>query len=771
MRSLRFACLFTIFFCTIALAQNNPIPLVNQPLVPESAKPGSAGFTLTVSGTGFSSGAVLNWNGTPRTTEIISSSQLKATISAADVAKAGTPSVTVVNPAPGGGTSTAIYFPIRQTLPSVALAGHPTAIGYGAIAAGDFNNDGKLDVVIGQQNSNESGWTILLYLGNGDGTFKAPIQSSITINVQLLQLITGDFNNDGSLDLAAYWEYGGDLGTDILLNNGKGRFSYSGKGFGDIGVFADLRGSGVLDAVASGQGYDEGGATIELGNGKGGFTSGEQLNVFGGGAGPAAIGDFNGDGKLDLAIPQQSGGGVMIFLGNGDGTFPENGVSYSTKYGGSLVAADVNGDGKMDLIDSGCVLRGNGDGTFIEGSCTNMPFNLMTVGDFNGDGKLDLAGVVYNLEGNDSESLMIALGNGDGTFRSPIEVAAGFLPASFQIGFGAGDFNGDGKLDLITPASGITPVFLQTFARVTPNAIAFGNQGVDTKSKPQTVVLKNIDTVALAISGITIIGADAKDFSETNDCGTSLPPGGRCKIQVSFSPKMVAALTASVQVSYQGVPQFVALTGTGVSTATVSLTPSKLAFPLELVGTKSSPQTATLTNTGSTTVTISQISAAAPFSETNNCPASLTAGQNCQIQVSFTPTAKGSASGTLSVTDDATGSPQKVTLSGIGTVVELSPIGVNFGDQKVGTKSAPVPAQLTNKGTTSLSISQIGITGADAKDFSQTNNCGSSVPAGGSCTIKVAFKPTATGQRSAKIAITDDGGGSPQGITLTGTGT
>ena len=120
MRSVRFACLFTIFFCTIALAQNNPIPLVNQPLVPESAKPGSAGFTLTVSGTGFSSGAVLNWNGTPRTTEIISSSQLKATISAADVAKAGTASVTVVNPAPGGGTSTAIYFPIRQPLPSVA---------------------------------------------------------------------------------------------------------------------------------------------------------------------------------------------------------------------------------------------------------------------------------------------------------------------------------------------------------------------------------------------------------------------------------------------------------------------------------------------------------------------------------------------------------------------------------------------------------------------------------------------------------------------------
>jgi two-component sensor histidine kinase len=144
---------------------------------------------------------------------------------------------------------------------------------------------------------------------------------------------------------------------------------------------------------------------------------------------------------------------------------------------------------------------------------------------------------------------------------------------------------------------------------------------------------------------------------------------------------------------------------------------------------------------------------------------------DCQIQVSFKPTAKGPASRELSVTDNATGSPQTVALSGAGTVVKLSPEGVNFGDQKVGTKSAAVPVQLTNTGKTALSITKIAITGKDAGDFSQTNNCGTTVPAGGSCTIKVTFQPTTTGSRSANLTVSDDGGGSPQEVALAGTGT
>jgi len=192
---------------------------------------------------------------------------------------------------------------------------------------------------------------------------------------------------------------------------------------------------------------------------------------------------------------------------------------------------------------------------------------------------------------------------------------------------------------------------------------------------------------------------------------------------------------------------------------------------LQLVDTASSTQTATFSNTGNVAVTISEITATTPFSEADNCPSSLPGGESCQIQVSFKPSAKGPATGQLSVTDDASGSPQTAALSGTGTVVELSPIGLNFGDQKLKTKSPAVPVQLTNTGKSKLAISQIAITGADAEDFSETNNCGASLQAGASCTIKVMFRPTSKGQRSADLAITDDGGGSPQKLPLAGTGT
>src|SRR5215831_1197069 len=121
-RALLPVCLFCLLIVLPAFSQNNAAPLVYQPLVPASAFPGASAFTLTVNGAGFASGAVVSWNGSPRSMTFVSSTQLRASVTAADIAQRGTASVTVVNPAPGGGPSNAMYFPVRDTFPGIAAA-------------------------------------------------------------------------------------------------------------------------------------------------------------------------------------------------------------------------------------------------------------------------------------------------------------------------------------------------------------------------------------------------------------------------------------------------------------------------------------------------------------------------------------------------------------------------------------------------------------------------------------------------------------------------
>jgi hypothetical protein len=136
----------------------------------------------------------------------------------------------------------------------------------------------------------------------------------------------------------------------------------------------------------------------------------------------------------------------------------------------------------------------------------------------------------------------------------------------------------------------------------------------------------------------------------------------------------------------------------------------------------------------------------------------------------FTPTASGNLTDTLSVYDSGGGSPQVVTLSGAGTSVYWSPKSLNFGAITVHKTSSPQKVTLTNEGNARLSITQITIVGQDKNDFTQVNACGTSLVAGASCTIDVWLTPKATGSRSATLSIADNGGGSPQKVSLIGTG-
>jgi Abnormal spindle-like microcephaly-assoc'd, ASPM-SPD-2-Hydin len=305
-------------------------------------------------------------------------------------------------------------------------------------------------------------------------------------------------------------------------------------------------------------------------------------------------------------------------------------------------------------------------------------------------------------------------------------------------------------------------------------SLSFGNQTVGTTSTAQSSTLTNNGSAALSISSIAVSGTDGGDFAETNTCGTSVAAGGNCVITVTFTPTATGARSAGIAVtdSDASSPQTVTLIGTGTAPlTTTSLSPTSLTFASQAVGTTSAPQPITLTNTGTVALAIAGISASGDFAETGTCGSSVAAGTNCTISVTFKPSASGTRTGTLSISDNTSGSPQLVSLTGTGTVstttASLSPTTLSYASQAVGTTSAPQPVALTNTGTVALAITGISASG----DFAETDTCGSSVAAGANCTISVTFKPTASGTRTGALSLTDNATGSPQSVSLTGTGT
>ena len=204
----------------------------------------------------------------------------------------------------------------------------------------------------------------------------------------------------------------------------------------------------------------------------------------------------------------------------------------------------------------------------------------------------------------------------------------------------------------------------------------------------------------------------------------------------------------------------------------LALCPGFLTFGTQLVDTNSSPLAVTLTNSGNSPLKIRKITTSnANFSQTNNCPSKLPVNGQCAINVTFDPEKIKKVEGTLTIKDNAPNSPQTVALSGVGTAVTLLPSNLDFGDQQKGTTSPPQVVTLTNYGTQAVEIYGIRIKGKNSDDFAQSNNCGTSVPAQGNCTINVTFTPKHKGASSATLDVDDNGGGSPQTASLSGNGT
>jgi hypothetical protein len=337
----------------------------------------------------------------------------------------------------------------------------------------------------------------------------------------------------------------------------------------------------------------------------------------------------------------------------------------------------MGGFNEQDLVTANggattiSVLLGNGDGTFQ----TSVPYaagrspRWVAIADYDGDGILDVAASDYSVP-----SISVLLGKGDGTFGAPVSFPVG---GNNPTGIQAGDLNGDGKPDLVVTIGGqptapnnLVSVLLNSAVVLSPTSLIFKTRVVGNKSTLLPVTLSNTAANAVAISSITITGANANDFAQTNTCGSSLPSKSSCVINVTFTPQSINTRTAS-----------------------------------------------------------------------------------------------------LSVSDNSPGSPQTVALQGTGTSASFSPTSVRFSGQTVGTTSAPKVVTLTNaSAVATLSITGITITGANPGDFARTTSCGSSLSSRQSCTISVTFTPTTTGTRIANLSVSDNGGGSPQNVPLSGTG-
>ena len=337
-----------------------------------------------------------------------------------------------------------------------------------AIAVGDFNHDQKTDLVVTLSSPAQG---VVMLVGNGVGGFGAPVR--FAAGRDPFALAVSDFNRDGKLDLAVGNIYLDPGTVSILLGNGAGSFigapSYTGGGGAAI-LVGDFNHDDKLDLASVDDNLGDGKISVVLGDGAGKFGAAAKFAL----PGPpraAVLGDFNRDGHLDIVTayssPYRFSHAIYLSLGDGAGGFGPVTQFTPADWPSSLAVGDFNGDGKLDLAvgnappaldglsatsatsssetPSVAILLGDGAGGF--GAPTYIPLGpsprSIAVGDFNGDGQSDLAVVLTNFFGSDN-GVSVLLGNGAGGFN-----LAGTYPAgSFPYAVVVGDFNGDSKLDL-----------------------------------------------------------------------------------------------------------------------------------------------------------------------------------------------------------------------------------------------------------------------------------------------------------------------------------
>lgn len=609
--------------------------------------------------------------------------------------------------------------------------------------------------------------------GDGGGIFISSASPSITGNV-----IT---NNKGCEGIGIYSQFGSPLIQGNTISNNAQSGCTGGIGGGGIAIDGSSAPQIIGNAIFNNsllQGAD--GAGISL------FAAGAPVirnniihdNSTGSGGGGLAMANDASPQIVDNLFfnnkAAQGGGIYWVIPTSSPGMVLLNNTMVANSSGSGSAIFDGGFDTNMALQNN-LIIGATGQAAYfcnqLNGSTTPATF---ANNDVFSNGAAAFSGnctVATGSNGNISSDPLFVTGALNNFRLQPSSPAIDAGNNNARIPLPATDLDGDPRIFNNTVDIGAFE-FQTTTTSYSATSLTFAPIPVGTTSALQTVTISNTGSIALQIVPLSLSG----DFSETDNCSSStgIAAGQGCTVTVSFTPSAVGVRTGQVTIISNDAAgsTVIHFSGTGGVPA-VTLSSISLAFGNQPVNTTSSPQSVTLTNSGSGPLTITSIAASGNFSQTNSCGAQVAPGANCTITVTFTPSAIGASSGAITISDNAAGSPQMISLTGTGTaaIAVLSATSLSFGDQPVSTAGAAQNVTLTNNGNAVLTISGITIAGANSADFSQINNCGSSLAPAGSCSISVVFTPSGSGSRSAILAITDNAAGSPQTVALSGTGT